>query len=132
MRKYYIIPKELAEEYIPEDQLCFNDIDAADWNERLDEVKKELWHLSKSRIEALKKKIEDPDYIPDDVDVINSISTLENMEWDDCAPVEDWTTIELFDYCVDMKLISEDEEFEDWADNRTDLYQMVRDDVDTR
>ncbi len=44
-------------------------------------------------------------------------------------PVEEWLTIELFEYCIILGILSPDEKFEDWMNNRTDLYQMVRDDI---
>lgn len=49
------------------------------------------------------------------------------MEEKDCSG---WTTSELFDYAVLMSLISPDEEFEDWKHNRTELYEMVQDELD--
>jgi hypothetical protein len=46
------------------------------------------------------------------------------------ATPENWSTVELFNYAVLMGLISPDEEFEDWKNNRTELYEMVQNEFD--
>lgn len=48
------------------------------------------------------------------------------MEERDCSG---WTTSELFTYAIANALIADDEVFEDWMNCRTDLYEMVRDDL---
>lgn len=44
-------------------------------------------------------------------------------------PPEDWTTLELFNYCVALRMISPDEKFEDWKHDRPDLLKMVKEDI---
>lgn len=43
---------------------------------------------------------------------------------------EEWTTSELFEYCQTMKIISEEDKFEDWMNDRTDMLKFVKDDLD--
>lgn len=42
---------------------------------------------------------------------------------------ENWLTTELFEYCQTLQIISEEDKFEDWMYNRTDLVQLVKDDI---
>ena len=39
---------------------------------------------------------------------------------------EDWLTCELFDYLKVIDVISEDEEFEDWKFDRTDMLKLCK------
>lgn len=39
---------------------------------------------------------------------------------------DNWTTTELFTYLIIMSIISPDENFEDWKNNRTDIVKMVK------
>lgn len=41
-----------------------------------------------------------------------------------------WTTDELFTYAISQGLIEPEASFEDWKNDRTDLYAMVQDDLD--
>ena len=43
--------------------------------------------------------------------------------------VEEWTASELFNYLLDNEIISEDAEFEDWKNNRTDMIGMVKENI---
>lgn len=40
---------------------------------------------------------------------------------------EEWTSVEMFTFLREMKIISNDEEFEDWKHDRSDMLQMIRD-----
>lgn len=40
---------------------------------------------------------------------------------------EEWATIELFDYLVDVNILDITENFEDWKNLRTDLLEMCKD-----
>ena len=42
---------------------------------------------------------------------------------------ENWTTSELFNYCQVLNIISIEDRFEDWIYNRSDLLQLVKDDI---
>lgn len=42
---------------------------------------------------------------------------------------ENWTTTELFEYCQTLHIISPDDKFKDWMYNRTDLVQLVKNDI---
>jgi hypothetical protein len=41
-----------------------------------------------------------------------------------------WSTSDLFNYCSNNFLISSDDEFEDWINDRTDLLRIVLEDID--
>lgn len=43
---------------------------------------------------------------------------------------EDWTTSELFNYCRCMNLISSEDTFEQWMNDRTDLLRIVKEDIE--
>jgi hypothetical protein len=45
---------------------------------------------------------------------------------------EHWSTTELFDYALEHDLIPENSEFEDYMNNRSDLYQLVSEHFDNR
>ena len=47
----------------------------------------------------------------------------------DCS---EWTTSELFEYAIGASLIHPEEEFENWMNDRTDLYRIVQDDLDSQ
>lgn len=42
---------------------------------------------------------------------------------------ENWTTTELFEYCQLLNIISSEDRFEDWMNDRTDLLWLVRNDI---
>ena len=46
------------------------------------------------------------------------------MENKEVNEFEEWTTTELFEYLVAAYVVSQDEEFEDWKNCRTDLLKM--------
>jgi hypothetical protein len=43
---------------------------------------------------------------------------------------EEWTAIELFEYLQDRMLIDDEEVFDDWMHNRTDMIKMVKEDIE--
>ena len=43
---------------------------------------------------------------------------------------EEWLTHELFNFLVINSVISQDEEFEDWKYNRTDMLNMVKNELE--
>lgn len=49
-----------------------------------------------------------------------------------CAPVEDWTASELFDYLIGMNVIHPEEIAEDWIHDRTDMIKMVKEDIENQ
>lgn len=53
-----------------------------------------------------------------------------NEQLEQVLDPENWTTIELFEYCQTLHIISEEDKFEDWMYNRTDLLQLVRNDIE--
>ena len=50
-------------------------------------------------------------------------------ELEDIIDPENWTTIELFNYCQVLNIISIEDRFKDWMYNRSDLLQLVKDDI---
>lgn len=40
--------------------------------------------------------------------------------------ISNWTTIELFDYLVDNDVLSENDTFEDWINDRPELLRMTK------
>lgn len=48
------------------------------------------------------------------------------MEEEDPNDPGTWTTIELFSFLITMKVISDDEKFEEWKHDRTDMLAMVK------
>lgn len=102
---------------------CIEDGTITDWN--LEDILKEInrdrsdeWidHDASDWFEGWNEWIDGQYYL--------MVSFEQFMERED---FESWTADELFNYLQGMCIISEDEEFEDWKHDRTDMIDMCVD-----
>ena len=54
------------------------------------------------------------------------IAVVEFIEHHNRPPYEDWTAVELFEHLKDKELIEEEDEFDKWMHDRTDMIKMAK------